>query len=69
MNLSGAEASRHNLSKMTAIARSQELNVKRRCFAKALDTPVFLPGESPGPRSLLGCHLWGRTELDMTDVT
>ena len=20
------------------------------------------------PRSLLGCHLWGRTELDMTDM-
>ena len=27
-------------------------------------TPVFLPGESQGQRSLVGCHLWGRTELD-----
>ena len=27
-------------------------------------TPVFLPGESQGQRSLLGCPLWGRTELD-----
>ena len=25
-------------------------------------TPVFLPGESQGQRSLVGCHLWGRTE-------
>ena len=32
-------------------------------------TPVFLPGESQGRRSLVGCHLWGRTELDMTDAT
>ena len=23
-------------------------------------TPVFLPGESQGRRSLMGCHLWGR---------
>ena len=27
-------------------------------------TPVFLPGESQGGGSLVGCHLWGRTELD-----
>ena len=32
-------------------------------------TPVFLPGESQGRRSLVGCCLWGRTELDMTEVT
>ena len=24
-------------------------------------TPVFLPGESQGQRSLVGCHLWGCT--------
>ena len=28
-------------------------------------TPVFLPGESQGPESLVGCRLWGRTESDM----
>ena len=27
-------------------------------------TPVFLPGESHGQRSLVGCHLWGHTESD-----
>ena len=32
-------------------------------------TPVFLPGESQGRRSLLGCHLWGCTESDTTDAT
>ena len=32
-------------------------------------TPVFLPGESQGQRSLVGCRLWGRTELDTTEAT
>ena len=32
----------------------------------ATPTPVFLPGESQGWRSLLGCRLWGRTESDTT---
>ena len=32
-------------------------------------TPVFLPGESQGQRSLVGCRLWGRTESDTTEVT
>ena len=32
-------------------------------------TPVFLPGESQGQGSLVGCCLWGRTELDTTEAT
>ena len=32
-------------------------------------TPVFLPGESQGRRSLVGCCLWGHTELDTTEAT
>ena len=32
-------------------------------------TPVFLPGDSQGPGSLVGCHLWGCTELDTTEAT
>ena len=31
-------------------------------------TPVFLPGESQGRGSLVGCHLWGHTDSDMTEV-
>ena len=38
----------------------------RRKWQPAL---VFLPGESQGRRSLVGCHLWGRTELDKTEAT
>ena len=32
-------------------------------------TPVFLPGESQGRASLVGCRLWGRTESDTIEVT
>ena len=32
-------------------------------------TPLFLPGESQGRGSLVGCCLWGRTESDTTEVT
>ena len=32
-------------------------------------TPGFLPGKSQGRGSLVGCHLWGRTESDTTEVT
>ena len=32
-------------------------------------TPVFLPGESQEWGSLVGCHLWGHTESDTTEVT
>ena len=32
-------------------------------------TPVFLPGESQGQGSLVGCRLWSHTELDTTEVT
>ena len=30
-------------------------------------TPVFLPGGSQRWGSLVGCHLWGRTESDTTE--
>ena len=36
---------------------------------KRQPTPAFLPGESQGRRSLVCCRLWGRTELDTTEVT
>ena len=39
------------------------------CRRKWQPTPVFLPGESQGQGSLVGCRLWGRTESDTTDAT
>jgi len=32
-------------------------------------TPVFLPGESQGRGSLVGCRLWGRPESDTAEAT
>ena len=32
-------------------------------------TQVFLPGESQGRGSLVGCRLWGRTESDTPEAT
>ena len=32
-------------------------------------TLMFLPGESQGRGSLVGCHLWGRTESGTAEVT
>ena len=32
-------------------------------------TPVFLPGEFQGQRSLEGYSSWGNKELDLTEVT
>ena len=32
-------------------------------------TPAFLPGESQGWGSLVGCRLWGGTEPDTTEAT
>ena len=35
---------------------------------KRQPTPVFLPRESQGQGSLVGCHLWGSTESDTTEA-
>ena len=35
----------------------------------AQPTPVFLPGEFHGQRSLVGYSPWGRKELDTTETT
>ena len=49
----------------TSISLSTFLHWRR----KWQPTPVFLPGESQGRGNLVGCHLWGCTESDMSDVT
>ena len=36
---------------------------------KGQPIPVFLPGESQGQGSLVGCRLWGCTESDTTEAT
>ena len=50
-------------------ATSRSLFTFMRWRRKRQATPVFLPGESQGWGSLVGCHLWGRTESDTTEAT
>ena len=50
-------------------ATSLSLFAFRHWRRKWQPIPVFLPGESQGWGSLVGCHLWGRTESDTTEAT
>ena len=47
----------------------KHINHKLFLRRKWQPTPVFLPGESQGRGSLVGCRLWGHTESDTTEVT
>ena len=57
------------LQSMGSLTTSLSLFTFMHWRRKWQPTPMFLPGESQGWRSLVGCHLWGRTESDMTEVT
>ena len=50
-------------------ATSLSLFIVMHWRRKGQPTPVFLPGESQGRGSLVGCHLWGHTESDTTEAT
>ena len=50
-------------------ATSLSLFTVMRWRRKWQPTLVFLPEESQGQGSLVGCHLWGRTESDTTELT
>ena len=61
----------------TAIAQtSEKYGAALRTLANRIldDEPASeecenVPGESQGWGSLVGCHLWGRTESDTTEAT
>ena len=50
-------------------ATSLSLFTFMHCRRTLQPTPVFLPGESQGRGSLVGCRLWGRTGSDTTEET
>ena len=58
-------SNRHLVGSSYLLLLNQRLHWRR----KWQPTPVFLPGESQGRGSLVGCRLWGRTELDTTEAT
>ena len=55
--------------KYTTFLKSFEKTLMLHWRRKWQLTPVFLPGESQGWGSLVGCHLGGCTESDMTEAT
>ena len=63
--LQSMELLRVGLDSVTSVSLFTFMHWRR----KWQPTPVFLPGESQGRGSLVGCRLWGHTELDTTEVT
>ena len=59
----GSRRVRHNY------ATSHSLFTFMHWRRKWQPTPVFLPGESQGRWSLVGCRLWDHAESDMTEAT
>ena len=61
----------HDLSDLAAAAAAAAYKGAWQCFrlGKWQRTPVFLPGDSQGLGSVVGCCLWGRTESNTTEVT
>ena len=59
----------HGVAKSHHWATSLSLFTFMHWRRKWQPAPVFLPGESQGRGSLVGCHLWGRTKSDMTEAT
>ena len=49
----------------TSLSLFTFMHWRRKCQS----TVVFLPGESQGRGSLVGCRLWGLTESERTEVT
>ena len=66
---------RNALSSIMDINTHNQGSIKQNIFLrlgwrrKWQPIPVFLPGESHGQRSLVGCSPWGRTESDTTEAT
>ena len=62
------------LQSMGSLRVGQDLKTSLSLFTfmhwrrKWQPTPVFLPGESQGWGSLVGCRLWGRTGWDTTEA-
>ena len=57
------------LQSMGSLATSLSLFTFMHWRRKWQPIPVFLPGKSQGQGSLVGCRLWGHTELDTTEAT
>ena len=64
LGYSASKCGRQNLIELHGEIDEFTIKVWRRKWQL---TPVFLPGESHGQRSLVGCGPWGCKEWDMTE--
>ena len=62
----GVTQSRTRLKRLSSSSSSSRGNEWRRQW---YPTPVLLPGNSHGQRSLVGCSPWGHEESDTTEAT
>ena len=60
---------KNHLSMQETLTRVRSLGGKIPWRRAWQPTPVFLPGESHGQRSLSGYSPWGRKELDTIEAT
>ena len=64
----GLQSTGHKeLDNVTKVTEHVQINATVSERRKWQHTPVFLPGESQGWGRLVGCLLWGCTELDTTE--
>ena len=59
----------HGIKRRLLLGRKVMTNLDSILEKEWQPIPVFLPGESQGRGSLVGCHLWDRTESDTTEAT
>ena len=60
------------LQSMGSLRVGHDFHFSLSCIGEGNGNPLqysFLPRESQGQRSLVGCRLWGCTESDMTEAT
>ena len=70
VNWGAWQAAVHGVAKSWARLSNFTFTFHFHALEKEMAThSIFLPGESQGQRSLVGCYLWGRTESDMTEMT
>ena len=62
---------RKAMTNLDSTVKSRDITLPTKvCLVKAVVFPVvILPGESQGRGSLVGYHLWGRTESGTTEAT
>ena len=64
------KAAVHGVAKRQTMTEQLHFHFSLSYIGEGNGNPLqFLPGESQGRGSLVGCHLWGCTETETTEAT